>query len=156
MFYLPIMIAAVLISLLIIEGAFSGIYNSLLMAKEKIKKPAVVLAILTMLNILLNYIFIKIALPFGAIWALPAVASATFLSRYANLLALEKITRKTFNFSLPSKDIFFCFLASFVMLGFLLAFEYFFNPGIWLSLFMIVIAAGVYFAVLAAFYIHRT
>jgi O-antigen/teichoic acid export membrane protein len=98
-YFTPILISSILLSLLVVEGVLTGIYNSLFVAKEKIKISAIVLIISTALNIILNYFFVQIALPFGQQWALVAVAVATVLTRYANLITLAILSKKKFGIS---------------------------------------------------------
>jgi hypothetical protein len=84
-------------------------------------------------------------MPFGEIWALVAVASATFLTRYANVFALGFLSRKYLGIGILFKDIFKPLISALIMLAFLWGFNWLFNPGIWLSMAMIALAAGVYF-----------
>lgn len=146
--YFQILIASALISLLVVEEVFTSIYSSLFAAKERLKIPAIALAILTIANIALNYLFIKIALSFGMAWTLVAVAFATFLTRYTNLFVLASLAKKNFSLLPDKQDILKPIAASVIMLGFLFLFNYLFKPGLWLTIMMVCLAVGVYFAVL--------
>jgi len=142
-------ISSALLCLLIIEGTFTATLNSLFMAKNKIKAPAILLLIVTIANVILNVILVKLVLPFGQEWALIAVSLATVLTRYANLFILGYLTLKKFNLRIQNSDILKPIIASLVMLGFLFAFNYLFSPKIIGSGIMILLAAGVYFLFLA-------
>jgi Na+-driven multidrug efflux pump len=48
------------------------------------------------LNFGLDYVFIKLALPFGSQWVLVAVSAATVLVRYINLFILIAFVKKEF------------------------------------------------------------
>lgn len=148
-YFLPIMITAAILCLVLIEGVFSPIYSVLLMSKERIKIPAIVLAILTVLNVVINYIFIKCALDYGPIWALVGVALSTLITRYANLFILAGLSKRYFQVSMNRGHIAKPVAASLIMLGFLFAFNMIFAPGIWLSILMILLAAAVYFIALS-------
>ena len=145
-YFIPLLLTSIFISLVLIEVILTGIYNSLFMGKESVKSPTMILIILTLLNILFNYIFIKFALNFGQEWTLLAVALATFFTRYANLFSLGILAKKRFGLSPDKFDLINPLLASAIMLGFLFLFNYLFNPGLWLSILMVILAAGVYFA----------
>lgn len=144
-YYMPLFITSIFLCLLIIESVFTGMYNSLFMAKEKVKYPAILLVIATTLNLILNYFFIKFALPYGQEWTLVAVASATFLTRYANLGILGILAKKQLNLIPQAKDIIKPLIAALIMLGFLYLCEYWFNPGLWVSILIVILAAGIYF-----------
>lgn len=152
-FEFALKITGVLLSLLVFEGAIFGTYYSLFNSKEKLKFPTISLFILTIVNIVLNYFFIKFALNYGPEWTLVAVSSATIISRYSNLAILNYFSKKKLGISINFRDIIKPLVASLAMLGFLFLFEYFFNPGLWLSILMIILAVGIYF--LALFFINK-
>ncbi len=103
-YFVPILISAILLSLLVISEIFTGIFTSLFLAKEKVKIPAIILLIITGINIILNYSFIKIALIFGPQWALVSVSLATVLTRYTNFILLRILAKKEFRFLYALKN----------------------------------------------------
>ena len=147
-YYLPLLITSILLSLLIMESVFSGMYGSLFMAKERVKWPAIVFIIFIVIHIILSIIFIQLLLPRGHEWALVAIAASTVILRYVNLGILGILAKKQMNIAPNLKDIIKPIFASLIMLGFLLAYEYLINPGLWLSMLMIFLAAIVYFLAL--------
>ena len=144
-YYLPLLISAILMCFIIPVEIFNSIYTTLLTSKEHVKKVVYLLGFATLANIILNYVFIRMALPHGMIWALAGVSLATILTRCMSFLILASMAKKTFNLSFDWKDVMMPLIASLVMLGFLFLFNYIFNPGMWLSILMIVLATGVYF-----------
>jgi len=144
-FNFPMLVASVFLCLLVIEGPITAILNSLFMAKDRVKLPAILLIILTAINIVLNIAFIKIALPFGAQWALVGVSLATFLTRYLNLGILAYLSFKNFRLGLNKETFIMPAAAAVLMLVFLFLFNYIFKPAIIGSAIMIILAAAVYF-----------
>lgn len=144
-YQIPLLITSVLLSMLIIESVFSGMYNSLFMAKEKVKWPAIFFVIFTIAHIILSIISIQFILSKGQEWALVAIAGSTFILRYVNLGILGILAKKQMNLAPNLKDIIKPIFASLIMAGFLLAYEYLINPGIWLSILMIILAGTIYF-----------
>ncbi|MCS7134656.1 MAG: flippase [Candidatus Pacearchaeota archaeon] len=138
-----ITIAAAILSFLVIESAFSGIYSALFQARELPKIIAVIMIIATILNIFLNYFFIKIGISFAPQYGLVGVAAATFISKYFNLITLGIMARKKLKIktNFPYKQL----LASGVMLLFLFFFDYFFKLSIFKGILMIFFAILVYF-----------
>jgi len=148
-FYIPIMITSVILSLLVIECIFSGIYNSLFMAKEKVKIPAKVMMLAILSNIILNYAFIKIALLYHQAFAIFAVALATFITRYGNLITLTNLAKKKLNVKIEEGSLSKPLIASLVMLVFLFVFDYFVTMSIFTGILMIILAILVYFVSLS-------
>lgn len=144
-FEFAITLTGILLSFLVFEGAILGAYFSLFNSKEKVKFPTLFLLGMTLVNIILNYVFIKFALQYGSEWTLVAVSLATVISRYLNLGVLNIFSKKKFGLSIEFKDIIKPLIASLIMLGFLFLFNWIFNPGLWISLLMVVLAVGVYF-----------
>lgn len=152
-YYRPLLISAILLCFIIPVEIFNSIYTTLLISKKQVKKVVYLLGFATLANIALNYAFIKIALPYGMIWALAGVSLATVLTRYACFFALAAMVKKDFGFPMYKKDNILPIISSLIMLGFLFLFNHIFNPGIWLSVLMIALAAGVYF--IAFFMLNR-
>jgi O-antigen/teichoic acid export membrane protein len=92
----PIVISSILLSFLLIEGIFTNVFSSFFTSKEKLKIPATLLIMMIILNFGLDYVFIKLALPFGSQWVLVAVSAATVLVRYINLFILIAFVKKEF------------------------------------------------------------
>lgn len=148
-FEFAITITGILLSFLVFEGAILGTYFSLFNSKEKVRFPALFLLGMTFINIILNYFFIKFALQYGSEWTLVAVSLATVISRYLNLGALNIFSKKKFGLSIEFKDIIKPLIASLIMLGFLFLFNWIFNPGLFLTIIMVILASGVYFSALS-------
>lgn len=145
---LAIAITSAIISMLVVEGVFSGIYSTLFQAKEKPKIPAILIMIATVANIILNYIFIKIGISIAPQYGLVAVAIATTLIQYSYLIALVVLAGKKLNIRTSASSIIKPLIASAIMLGFLFAFHHFVRLNIWIGILMIVLAALVYFGVM--------
>lgn len=152
--YLPlehsfaITITSILLSLLIIEAALITIYSALFQAKEKPKIPSILIIIITVLNLILNYAFIKIAITISQSYGLIAVALATVITRYTNLTALTIISKKKFNVKTKASSILKPLIASAIMLGFLFVFDHFIDLNVWTGILMIILAALVYFGIM--------
>jgi len=147
---LVITITSALLSFLIIEIAFTSILSALFQAKEKPKIPALLVLIATITNIILNYIFIKIGITIGPEYGLIAVALATVIARYGNLIALSIITKKENKMMASASSIIKPLIASIIMLAFLFVFDYFVNLNILTGIIMIILAALVYLLVMFA------
>lgn len=152
-FYIPILISAILICMLIIEEIIVSNYVTLFMAKENLKIPTTLLILSLFINLILAVVFIKIALLFGPQWTLVAIALATILTRYTFMFCLVILSKKNFKVSINKLDIILQSIASIIMLGFLFMFDYIFNPGLWLTILMVVLAAAIYF--LSLFLINK-
>ena len=144
-FYIPILITAVLICLLILEEIFVANYIALFAAKEKVKIPTGLLLISLTLNIIFALIFLKIALPYGPQWALVGIALSALLTRYTLMISLMIFAKKKLNISIDKIDILLPLMASIIMLGFLFLFDHIFNPGLILTVIMVLLAILIYF-----------
>lgn len=142
---LAIKITSALLSLLVIESAFSPAYAALFQAKEKPKIPAILIVIATIANIILNYAFIKAGLLIAPQYGMVAVAFATLLVRYGNMASLAVLARKKLKIKANIASIAKPLLASAIMLAFLFAFDYFINLNILTGILMIIAAVLVYF-----------
>jgi hypothetical protein len=74
-----------------------------------------------------------------------AIALATILTRYTFMFCLAILSKKNFKVSINKMDIVWPLIASIIMLGFLFLFDYLFNPGLWLTILMVILAAAIYF-----------
>ncbi len=153
LYYIPILITSILICLLIIEEILVMNYISLFIAKEKMKVPTTVLALNLLFNIILAFVLIKVALPFGQQWALVAIAISIFLTRYLLMFSFAILAKKQLNIKIIKKDIFIPLGASLIMLAFLFIFNKLLNPGLALTIIMVILAAAVYF--ISLFFIER-
>ncbi len=144
-FYNVILISTILLSMLVFEELFISLYLSLFAAKEKFNRPTISFILMTVLNIVLDYILIKLLLPYGQIWAVLAVSIATLVTRYLNLLILGALAKKEFRLGLNKRTILSPLLASLIMLGFLFLFNWIFNPNLILTIIMVGLAIILYF-----------
>ncbi len=144
-FFLPILVASILICLLIVEEIASTIYYSVLISKEKIKIATVIMVFATILNIILNYFMIKILLPYGQAWAIVGVSIATFITRYLVVFIYAAKAKKELKVLPKLKDIFYPLFASIIMLGFMFLFSHLFNPKLWITVIMVLLAIIIYF-----------
>jgi O-antigen/teichoic acid export membrane protein len=147
-FYLPILISSILICLLIVEEIASTIYYSVLISKEKIKIATIIMVFATILNIILNYFLIKILLPYGQAWTIVGVSIATFITRYLVVFLYARKAKKDLGILPALRDILYPLFASIIMLGFMFLFSYLFNPKLWITVIMVLLAIIVYFVVL--------
>jgi len=147
---LAIVVTSFLLSLLVAESALTAIYSALFQAKEMPKIPAVLLIFITILNIILNYIFIKIGILIKPEYGLIGVASATLISRYSNLLSLAILARKKLNIKAESGSLIKPIIGSLIMLIFLFIFDYFVTMSIAIGLLMVIAAIFIYFLVMLA------
>jgi len=143
-----IAVTSAILGVLVVEESLAFIYSSVFQAKEKPKIPAILIVIATVLNIALNYVFIKIGISMKPEYGLIAVAAATLITRMGNLAALAAIAKRDFNMCMDARSIFKPLAASAVMLGFLFAFSHFVSMNIWTGILMIVLASLVYLAVM--------
>lgn len=143
-----ILLTSILLSLTVIETAFTALFSTLFQAKERPKIPSLLIVIATIVNIVLNYAFIKIGLTFGPQYGLVAVALATVISRYGNMVALAVLTRKKLKLRGGWISTIKPLIASAVMLGVLFAFSHFVGPSAWAWIIEIVLATIVYFGIM--------
>ncbi|MEM4214997.1 MAG: oligosaccharide flippase family protein [Candidatus Pacearchaeota archaeon] len=145
---LAITITSIMLSFLVIETAFTTIYSALFQAKEKPKIPAILIIIITVINIILNYIFVKIGISIAPQYGLVGVALATFISRYGNLITLIILAKTRLNIKTNTSLALKPFIASLAMLSFLFIFNYFVKTSILIGILIIMAAVLVYFAAL--------
>ena len=140
---IAIIIASALLSFLAIESAYTSIFSTVFQAREKPKIPAILIIISAIANIALSYIFIRIGVAIRPEYGLIAVAAATLIARYGNLIALSIMTKRE-RIGVSASSIIKPLIASAIMLGFLFAFHHFVHLNIWTGILMMVLAALVY------------
>jgi len=141
-------ITSTFLSLLVFESSLTAIYSALFQAKEKPKIPSLLIVFVTILNIILNYVFIKVGISIAPQYGLIGVALATVISRYTNTILLAIFARKKLGIKTEIKAVIKPLIASAIMLAFLFAFDYFVAISIWTGIAMIAIAIVVYFAIM--------
>lgn len=146
---LAIIITSALLSFLAIESAYTSIFSTVFQAKEKPKIPAILIIISTIVNIILSYIFIRICIAIRPEYGLIAVALATVIARYGNLIALSILTKRE-HLGVNVSSIIKPLIASIIMLAFLFIFDYFINLNILTGIIMIILAALIYLLVMFA------
>lgn len=139
-----------ILSLIIIESSLSSPFVWLFAAKEKPEISTRVLVIATVLNIVLNTAFILYFIQFGMIYAVIGAAAATVISRYFNLIALARLSKKSIGLTGRSRVIAKPFLASLAMVALVLLFRQFIPLSWPFSIAEIFIAAAAYLAMLLA------
>jgi len=82
-----------LLSLLLISFPLISLYTTYYTAQEKTKMISIALIASTVLNVILNYIFINIGLSYSMFYAVTGACIATIISRYS-YLAIMAIARK--------------------------------------------------------------
>ncbi|MEM4318735.1 MAG: flippase [Candidatus Pacearchaeota archaeon] len=145
---LAITITSALLSLLVIESAFSPVYAALFQAKEKPRVPAILIVIASVANIILNYAFIKIGFSIAPQYGLVGVALATLLVRYGNMVGLAVLARKKLKIKAEIGSLLRPLIASSIMLCFLFVLDWFITISIPTGILMIIAAIFIYFIVL--------
>jgi len=147
--YLPAASLMILLAPLLFFMAFVSLFLNLLSSREKTKEFAFFTLFCTVLNIILNYAFIKFFLQYSQLAAIRGVAIATLISWiiyfFGTLIISQKQVNVHFNYKLLIKPI----LASIIMGIFLYTFNKItldMTPLI--GLFEVAIAVLVYFIVL--------
>ncbi|MEM2955014.1 MAG: flippase [Candidatus Nanoarchaeia archaeon] len=147
---LAIIIAAAILSLVVIEMALTAIFSSLFQAKEKPKIPSLLIIISTIFNVILNYALIRIGISIAPEYGLIGVALATFIARYGNLIGLIIFAKTKLNIKINVSSVIKPLIASIIMLGFLFIADYFVTMSIFTGILMIVAAALIYVIVVFA------
>jgi len=142
--YIPMLV----LSLILVEFSTGSLFSFVFAAKEKPKTATKILIAATIMNIILNYLFIVFLLPFGAIYAVLGSATATFISRYFNFFALMRAARKQLKITVASSAMIKPLIASVIMTVALILFKEA-TKLIWpQSIIEIIFAAVVYFIAL--------
>ena len=145
---LAITIASALLSFLVFEAAITAIYSALFQAREMPRIPSILIVIATIVNIILNYVFIKIGISMALQYGLVGAAAATLLARYSNMIGLSVLAKKNLKIKAEIKSLIKPLIASLIMLGFLFVFDYYVTMSVWTGILMIILAILVYFVVM--------
>jgi O-antigen/teichoic acid export membrane protein len=118
--YIPAAPVLIILSFLIFEIVITKITSSILLAKEKLKFFTIFTALVSLLNIFLNYFLIKIFLNFSDSLAMLGAALATLFSRYLFMFGTFIFIRKKFNIKPKIKILVQALFSSLVMAAILL------------------------------------
>lgn len=143
-----LLLTSVFLSLIILEATFSSFYAILLNAKEKPKIPALTNFATSIMNVILNIIFIYYLIKIDVSYGLIGASAATFVSRYTGMVAIILLSKKTIGITNRADSITKPLFASLVMLAYLFIFSYFIPLGILTGIFMIISAAIFYFIII--------
>jgi len=113
--YLPAVLPLYFLVFLIIETPITNTLKSLLAAKEKPQYFVTILMIATIMNILLNYIFIISFMKFSLIWAATGAAIATLITRYFYFFGLSIYIKKKIKVRMDFSQIVKPLIASIIM-----------------------------------------
>jgi len=113
--YLPAALPLYFLSFLIFLIISTGLFLSLFEAKEKPQIFTKLMIIIGLINIILNFILIKIFLLISPLWATAGAAIATLISWTFYFVASIYITKKEFKFSIPFRVLIKPFFSGFVM-----------------------------------------
>ena len=142
----PLTLSCIFMCLLIPIDIFSSVITILFTSKEKIKLITFNLSLTLILNLVLNLMLILLFMKFGAIWVIVAVSLSTFISRFISFAFFNKSLIKNFNLSIiKESQIFPPILSSIVMALFLSISLFIFNPGLIMTILIIIFAAIIYF-----------
>ncbi len=148
--YLSSVIPLYILAFLVILLPLGELFRVLFVSKGKSEVTAKIIAITSILNILLNFIFIYYFLRFGEIYAVFGAGFATILSRIIIFFSLARASRKQFNIRIKKRIVIKPLIAGAVMAIFLFYFNKLIQnrANIFLVINEIVLAALVYFIVL--------
>ncbi len=118
--YLPATLPLYFLAPLIFPIVLIGIFLSLFSAKEKPEIFAKLILIISIINVVLNLIFIKLFLLISPLWATAGAAIATLISWTIYFVASIYAIKKEFNFLIPFKPLIKPLIASLIMSGILL------------------------------------
>jgi O-antigen/teichoic acid export membrane protein len=117
--YLPAALPLYFLSFLIIPAVYTSILFYLFSAKEKPQIYAKIIVITSILNVILNFIFIKLLLPVSAIWATAGASIATLISWTVYFMLTIHSARKDLKLDISLSHIIRPLFASLVMAGIL-------------------------------------
>ncbi len=137
-----------ILSILIFTAPIFELYSMLFKAKEKVKSLAKFIIIALFLNIILNYIFIKIFFELNQEYVIMGVAFATVLSRSFLLSLLILKTKSDFKIKIPGHYLLKPIIASIVMAIFIISFNSFFDINLFLGIIEILFSILIYFSTL--------
>ena len=118
--YLPAALPLYFLSLLIIPAVYTSVLFYLFSAKEKPQIYAKIIVITSIINIILNFIFIKSLAPISAIWATTGAGIATLISWCAYLVLAVYFAKKELKIKISFSHVVKPLFASLIMAGALL------------------------------------
>jgi len=135
------------LSILVITFPLESLYSIIFSVKENPKFLAKILSIALVMNIVLNLIFIKFVFT-NSIYIMLGVAISTVCSRIFFLVIMIIKTRKAYG--LKPKVNYLCkvLVASGLMVGFLLLYNYLVDMNLFLGIVEVIIAGGIYFGMM--------
>jgi len=139
------------LALIIFIMPISALYSSLFQAKEKPKLLTRFTLYSLLLNIVLNFVFIKyfpIWFNKGPEFAILGAGIATLISRGFYLFILAKKSKKTFTLKPISSGFFKFLFSALVMAGFLIFFKNLVDMNLVLGIIEILLGIGIYFTTL--------
>jgi len=149
--YLPAAIPLIPLSFFIFTLTSGELFSVLLNSKGKSKVTAFSMSIATILNIVLNFVFIALFLRIASpIYATFGAALATVISRFCLMFILIYFFNKKMGFMPKFSNIFKLIFSGIIMVLFLYFFDKFFygNLNLLLGIVEIIIAVLIYFSVL--------
>ena len=147
--YLPAVLPFYILSLLVFEVPFISILTSLFSAKEEPKYVVRIVLWTTILNIVLNYIFVSYLLRFSPNHAVAGAATATVISQTTYLLGLLFYANRTLQLRFHVRFLVKPTIASFCMFGILYGIgRYFSEINIFIGLGEIILGIVIYFFVM--------
>lgn len=148
--YFPIYLASALLALTIISNPLGDFFTTMFYSKEKPKFPVKLIITATILNILLNYFFIKYLIQIKPAYGLVGAALATFISRYFYFCLIAVGVRRKLKLTPWLASVWKPLIASVIMLGFLIIYNYFIDITLFLGVVEVLLAAVIYFIALFA------
>ena len=115
--YLPSAIPLYILAISLITYMPTSLMTTLFFSKEKPKYIAIPMSLAFLLNLILNYVFIVLALKiFGSeLWAISGAAISSLISRYYLLFHISILTRKKLNIKLENSIFIKPFISSLIM-----------------------------------------
>lgn len=144
--YLPAVISLSILSLLIIPTTISQVYISLFQSREKTKFLAKTIIAVLIVDILLTYFLVKFLSTMSPRYGMIGASVATVLANVLYMKILYLKARKEFKIGIKIRDIVKPLIASGIMAGFLLLFN-FLGTGIVLFIAEMILAVLIYAAV---------
>jgi len=113
--YLPATLPMRILSFLIIPIIFTNVIGTILSAKEKPKAIAKLVVVVTIINLILNYILISSLLRISEIWATAGAAIATLTSWIIYMVVAIPIAKKEAQVNIEIRNIIKPLIASLIM-----------------------------------------
>ncbi|MFA5084698.1 MAG: oligosaccharide flippase family protein, partial [Candidatus Paceibacterota bacterium] len=149
--YLPAALPLSILSLLIIPATLIQIYLSLFQSREKVRFLAKTTMLALIMNILFNYLLIRLLSPFGQQYCMIGAAAATILANIIYLWILHARAKKEFGIEFEKTGMIKSLMASAIMAGFILLFNSFAEAGWLAGIIEIIGAAAVYLVFMMLF-----